>query len=97
MNPTLPADRFWGKPLATLALQAGYVGATFDIYDGRWYIFLFLGMVPNEDYGYTPSYIGIPVQEFYKSMLLGEPPIKFKRHVNRYNINEHKRYVCATG
>ena len=72
MNPMLPADRFWGKPLATIALAQGFPAINFEIVNGRWCINLFCGVEYDIEEGAVTKWKTVTVQQFYKETLCNE-------------------------
>jgi len=89
MNPTLPADRFWGKPLATMALAQGFPAMNFEIVNGRWCINLFCGF---SDADFLPVWKTIGVQAFYKEALLTQDyGQKLREKCKPYKIRKYER------
>lgn len=95
MNPILPADRFWGKPLATMALQQGFPAMNFEIVNGRWCVNLFCGF---SDVDAMPTWTTISVQQFYKEALPADGyGLQLREKCRQYNIREHKGRPCEIG
>ena len=89
MNPMFPADRFWGKPLATLALQQGFPAMNFEIVNGRWCINLFCGFC---DADFLPVWKTIGVQAFYKeALLMQDYGQKLREKCKPYKIRKYER------
>lgn len=91
MNPMIPADRFWGKPLATMALQQGFPAMNFEIVNGRWCVNVFCGFEPDKESGYVATWKTISVQQFYKEALLFDDYWRQVRaKCRQYNIREQR-------
>lgn len=95
MNPMIPADRFWGKPLAMMALQQGFPAMNFEIVNGRWCVNLFCGF---SEVDAAPNWKTIGVQQFYKEALLAEDyGLRVREKCRQYGIKQHRGLPCATG